>query len=125
MKLSKAILAHKENSNKSSKGKPNDKHKKQGKTMKPKIANKYKWKTVPPKDNDLTKDVKGHTYHFKMVDNKEYYWCQYHAAWVMHESERDGREGCHLHKQQDSGNTPHNTHNKNSFVNALMSLLED
>ena len=92
LKLYKILNSNKESSNKSSKGKSKDKCNKKGKSKKLKIADKYKWKTVPPKDNDLTKDVKGHSYHFKKVlDNKKYYWCQYHAAWVMHEPEGDGK----------------------------------
>ena len=100
LKLYKILNSNKESSNKSSKGKSKDKCNKKGKSKKLKIADKYKWKTVPLKDNDLTKDVKGHSYHFKIIDNKEYYWCQYHATCVMHEPEGDGKERCHLHKQK-------------------------
>ena len=62
--------------------------------MKMKIEDKFKWKTIPPKDNDPTKDINGHTYHFKVVNGQEYYWCQYHTTWVLHKPEGDGKQGC-------------------------------
>ena len=60
LKLSKAILkaSHKDHS-KHNKG--TSKKTRKEKKKKPKINDQYKGKTVPPKDNDPTKDVNGHT----------------------------------------------------------------
>ena len=122
MKLSKILTSKKEGSNQSSKSKLKDK---KGKSKKPKITNKHKWKTVPLKDSDPTKIIKGHSYDFKTVENKEYYWCKYHSAFVRHEPEGDGKEGCHPCKQQDTDDTPCTRCNNNSFVNVLTSILEE
>ena len=54
-KLSKILSSSKEGSNKSNKGKYKGKKDKKGKSKKPKIADKYKWKTVPPKDSNPTR----------------------------------------------------------------------
>ena len=107
LKLSKILTSKKDGSNQSRKGKSKDKKDKKGKSKKPKIADKSKWKSVPPKDSDPYKEVKGHTYHFKTMDGKDYYWCKYHATWVMHEPEGDGKEAHHLCKNQASGDTTH------------------
>ena len=77
LKLSKILTSKKDGSNQPGKGKSKDKKDKKGKSKKPKIDNKYKWKPVPLKDSNLIKEVKGNTYHFKTVDNKDYYWCKY------------------------------------------------
>ena len=126
LKLSKILTSKKDGSNQSGKkGKSKDKKDKKSKSKKPKIADKYKWKTVPLKDSDLTKEVKGNMYLFKTINNKDYYWCKYHATWVMHKPEGDGKEGCRLHKNQDGGDTTRTKCNNYSFVNALMSILEE
>ena len=61
-----------EGTNQPSKGKSKEKKDKKGKSKKPKIAGKHKGKIVLPKDSNLTKDVKGHSSHFKTMEDKEY-----------------------------------------------------
>ena len=95
------------------------------KTKKPKIKDKFKWKTIPPKENEPTKEVNGHTYYFKVVNSQEYYWCQYHTAWVLHKPEGDGKQGCQLCKQQESGETPKKKCDNKSFMNALTTIFEE
>ena len=73
LKLFKILTTQKEGSNQLSKGKSKERKDKKDKSKKPKIADKHKWKTVPPKDSNLTKDVKGHSYHFKTMENKKNY----------------------------------------------------
>jgi hypothetical protein len=127
LKLSKAIIqaSNKGGSNKTNKGTSKGKgREKKGKGKKPKIDKKHEWKTIPPKDDDPKKEVNGHTYHFKAVDGRTYYWCQYHTAWVLHEPDGDGKQGCRLRKHQESdGEKP--KRNNNSFVSALTTILEE
>jgi len=53
---------------------PNGKKEKE-KTRKAKLAKKWAWKLVPPKENDPKT---------KTVDTKEYHWCIHHASWTVH-----------------------------------------
>jgi hypothetical protein len=127
LKLSKAIIqaSNKGGSNKTNKGTSKGKgREKKGKGKKPKINKKHEWKTIPPKDDDPKKEVNGYTYYFKVVDGRTYYWCQYHTAWVLHEPDGDGKQGCRLRKHQESdGEKP--KRNNNSFVSALTTILEE
>jgi len=134
LKLSKAIIqASKKGtfSNKSNRDSTKGKGKeKKGSKKKPKIDKKYQWKTIPPKDDDPKKEVNGHSYFYKVVDNLEYYWCQYHTAWVLHEPDGSGNQGCRLRNKQkegkdESSKTKKSNKSNNSFVSALTTIIEE
>ena len=52
-----------------------NKNDKKERARKAKLAKKWAWKLVPPKENDAKT---------KTVDTKEYHWCTNHASWTMH-----------------------------------------
>jgi len=52
-----------------------NKNDKKERARKAKLAKKWAWKLVPPKENDAKT---------KTVDTKEYHWCTNHASWSMH-----------------------------------------
>lgn len=53
---------------------------------------KFAWKKIPPRSNQVKT---------KTVDGKEYKWCKYHSAWVMHNPEGTGPDGCRLRKRME------------------------
>ena len=44
---------------------------------------------------------------------------------VLHEPEGNGKQGCRLRKQQETGETPKKKQDNKSFVNALTTILEE
>lgn len=115
----------KKSSNKDSKNKsgntPGKKDK--GKSFKAQQNEKYAWKKKKPSDGDPKKSVNGKSYHYMNKDDKAYYWCEWHEAWVMHLPEDEGENGCQLrkniHKEESNGKSK-----KTKFSSAIATILE-
>ena len=129
LKLSRALSKIKTGKgNKDNKGdKKEEQDSKKGKkfkkkSFKQKQEESAKWKREKPKSNDPKKTVNGHSYHTRTVDNKTYYWCEYHEAWVLHLPEDDGENGCKLRKKllsEEKGTK------KVSFAAALTTVMNE
>lgn len=85
----------------------------------------YAWKKEKPKANHPKKTVNGKSYFFLEKDDKVYYWCEYHEAWVLHLPEDEGENGCKLRKQlqqEGSRNSSQSTSNR-AFQSALTTIM--
>ena len=119
LKLSKAVKkAGKKNKSKSTDDKDDKtKSKKKGKKKKGDDA----WKAVAPKPGEPET---------KIVNDKEFKWCKYHSAWVMHDPEGDGPNACRKRLQMErdaasQGEQAGSSSRARAAYSAISAILQD
>lgn len=115
LRLSKSLKAKQQKGKGDKDAKGKDKAKKKSNKNKKRQNEDMSWKKKPPKEGEPTS---------KKVQDKMWYWCLDHLAWVMHEPSE-----CRLAKERTSNNrsTPNQQRRTslNQAVNAILEHLND